>query len=53
MMVRNLKSPARRQPDDFEIAMISDAKDLFRGASIWMAVMLASSRFGKNRTGNW
>jgi hypothetical protein len=30
MMVRNLKSPLRRQPDHFEIAMISDANDLFR-----------------------
>ena len=29
-MVRNLKSPARHQPDHFEIAMISDANDLFR-----------------------
>ena len=30
MMARNLKSPARHQPDHFEVAMISDANDLFR-----------------------
>jgi hypothetical protein len=43
MMVRNLTSPARHQPDHFEIAMISDANELFQGSSIWMAVTSASS----------
>jgi hypothetical protein len=30
MMVRNLKSLARHQPDHSEIAMISDANEMFR-----------------------
>ncbi len=34
MMVRSLKSPAGRQPDHFEIAMIADANDLFRVGAI-------------------
>jgi hypothetical protein len=43
MMVRSLKSPAGRQPDHFEIAMIADANDFFRVGAIPKRVTSASS----------
>ena len=50
MIVRNLKSPARHQPDRFEIAMISDASDLFRVVVDLGGGHVGFQRFETNRS---
>jgi len=49
-MVRNLKSPARHQPDHFEIAMISDANELFRVVVDLDGGHASFQRFERNRS---
>jgi len=49
-MVRNLESPARHQPDHFEIAMISDAYDLFPVVVDLDGGDVGFQRFKKNRS---
>jgi hypothetical protein len=50
LMVRNLKSPARKQPDDIETVMIPGASDLDREFVYLDGGHAVSQRFEENRS---